>query len=150
MSARRRLTLSEGSERTGAQLGPGAIGALAVAALYAALASGAKPFTLPADAAVSIPSAVFAGALVLERLRPEAGPWRRIERARPDGGGTAVPWLIVIALLVGVELASYFHGGPRAAYPTLSSGLDALFRYRAAKAAGWFVWLTAGWYLVRR
>jgi hypothetical protein len=127
------------------------VGALGAAALFAGVASGASPFTVPADVAVSVPSALFAGTIVMERLRPGSGPWRRMDRARPQGGhGTSIPWLAVIAVLVGVELASYFHGGPRADYPTISSGMDALFRYRAAKATAWFAWLTVGWYLVRR
>jgi hypothetical protein len=126
------------------------IAALGVAALYAGLVSGARPFTVPADVFVSVPSALFVGALLLERLRPEKGPWRRLDRAAPEPRGTAIPWVLVLALLAAVELASYFHPGPRSDYPTLSSGLDALFRHRAVTAAGWFAWLTVGWYLVRR
>ncbi|HVC14210.1 MAG TPA: hypothetical protein VND62_05050 [Acidimicrobiales bacterium] len=120
-----------------------------LAAVYAGLASGARPFTVPADVAVSVPSALFAGILVLQRVRP-AGPWRRLDPMRPEPGGTALPWALVIALLVAVELADYFHGGPRADYPTISSGLDGLYHDRAVKAAVWFVWLTAGLHLTRR
>ncbi len=149
MSARRRLDLAQTFDRT-ARDRVAAIVALGAAIVYAGLASGARPFTVAAYAAVSLPSALFAATLVLERRWPGAGPWRRIDRTRPKGKGTAVPWLLVIALLVSVELASYFHGGSRADYPTISSGLEALFHYRAAKAAGWFAWLTAGWYLARR
>lgn len=126
------------------------VAALVATAAYAGIASGARPFTIPADVAVSVPSAVFAGVLLMERIRPDAGPWRRLARPAPVQGGTALPWALVILLLVGVELASYFHGGPRAAYPTISSGLDALFDYRAAKAAAWFGWLVVGWFLARR
>jgi hypothetical protein len=128
-----------------------AVGALAAAAIFAGVASGARPFTIPADVAISVPSALLVAALVMERLRPVAGPWRRMDRAHPeDTGGTAVPWLVVAGVLVGVELASYFHPGLRADYPTISSGIDALFHYRAAKAGAWFAWLLVGWYLVRR
>lgn len=126
------------------------VAALVAAAVYAGIGSGARAFTVPADAAVSVPSAVFACAILMERLRPEAGPWRRLERPSPTHGGAALPWVAVILLLVCVELASYFHGGPRADYPTVSSGLNALFDYRAAKAAAWFGWLVVGWYLARR
>jgi hypothetical protein len=128
----------------------GTLAALAAATLYAAIASGTTPFTVPADVAVSVPSALFVGTIVMERIRPERGPWRRIGGGRPARGGAAIPWLLVIGLLVAVELASYFHGGPRGDYPTISSGLDALFRDRAAKAAGWLGWLSAGWYFARR
>jgi hypothetical protein len=150
MSSRRQRWPFAHAMRARMRLGPGALGALGFAALYAGLASGARPFTAPAYLVVSLPSAAFLGALALQRLRPDGGPWGRIDPARPHGAGTALPWLLVIALLVGVELASYFHGGPRSAYPTISSGLDELFRIRAAKAAGWLAWLSIGWYLVRR
>lgn len=151
MNARRRAPLRFSPTGASANARAATVVALCLAAVFAAVASAARPFTEPADVAVSIPSAIFAGALVMERFRPESGPWRRMDRTRPaDGNGTAVPWLVVVALFVAVELASYFHSGPRADYPTLSSGIEAFFRYRAAKAAGWFVWLTVGWFLVRR
>ncbi len=127
------------------------VAALCAAAAFAAVASGAGTFTVAAYVAVSVPSFLFAGALVLQRARPGSGPWRRMDRARPArGDGTALPWLFVIALLVVVELVSYLHGGPRADYPTISYGLNGLFRFRPAKAAVWFLWLVVGWFLARR
>lgn len=151
MSARWRARFAPALVRREARRHAATAGALAAAALFAGVASAASPFSVPADVAVSVPSALFAGALVMERVRPGAGPWRRMDRTRPEAGhGTPIPWLVAIAVLVGVELASYFHGGPRADYPTLSSGMNALFRYRAAKATAWFVWLAGGWYLARR
>jgi len=131
----------------GAHLEPATL--LLVAAAYAAWASSTSPFTVPADVAVSIPGATFVAALVLQRRWPD-GPWRRLPRARPPRVGGAAGWLVGIALLVGVELAAYFHGGPRASYPTISSAGHALFRWRAARAAGWFGWLGTGWFLARR
>ena len=122
---------------------------LVVAAAYAAWASTTSPFTTAADVAVSVPAASFASALVLQRRWP-AGPWRRLTPVRPVRGGTAGAWVVVVGLLVGMELASYFHGGPRAAYPTISSAQDALFHAQAARAAGWFVWLVVGGFLARR
>ena len=121
--------------------------AMGTAAVFAGVASGATPFTASADVAVSVPSALFVGTLVAG-LRSGG---RRRDRAHPaGGGGSAIPWIFVVVLLVAVELASFFHSGPRADYPTLSSGMTALFHDRAARAAGWFVWLTVGWYLARR
>ena len=125
-------------------------GALVVAAAYAGWASATAPFTVPADVAVSVPSAVFAAAYVLQWRWPRTWPWHRIETARPPRGGSAVPWLVVIGLLVACELASYFAGGSRAVHPTISSGINSLFHWQAAKAAGFLAWLSAGWYLVRR
>ncbi len=124
--------------------------ALVAAGIYAGAMSGVKPFTALAYVAVAAPSALCAAALVAQRLRPGAGPWRRMDPARPQGAGTGAPWLAVIGLIAAVELASYFHPGPRADYPTLSFGLDALFRHRALRAGGWFAWLVLGWYLARR
>ncbi len=124
--------------------------ALCAAALYAALASGVKPFTALAYAVVALPSVVCVGVLVLQRLVPDAGPWRRMDPARPASDGTWVPWLGAIVVLLAIELASYFHPGPRSDYPTLSFGLNVLLHPRAARAAGWLAWLALGWYLVRR
>lgn len=129
---------------------PGVVAGLVVAAGFAAWASGTAAFSVPADVAVSVPSAVFAAALVLQARWPASGPWRRLTPNVPGATGSALPWLAVIGVLVAVELASYFHGGPRSEYPTISSLLDAMFHDRAAKAGVWFVWLTVGWYLARR
>lgn len=123
---------------------------LLVAATYAAWASGTRPFTTPADVAVSIPSGVFAAALVAERRWPDRGPWQRLSVSHPQSTWGGVLWIGVVVLLVGVELVSYFHGGPRSEYPTLSSGLEMLFAHRIAKATGFFAWLIVGWFLVRR
>lgn len=129
--------------------------AVAVAAAYAGWASGTTPFTTPADVAVSIPSAVLFAGLLARWLAPAGGPWRPLpavpEAAEPGGHrATLVPWLALLALLVAVELASYFHGGPRSLYPTISSSVEEIFRYRPVKAAAFFGWLAGGWYLVKR
>lgn len=123
---------------------------LALGAAYAAWASGTVPFTSAAYAAVAAPGALFLAALALQRRWPSSGPWRRLRAGRPAREGGATGWLLVIALLVGVELASYFHGGPRSAYPTLSSAIGALARWRSARAALWSIWLALGWFLARR
>lgn len=125
------------------------------AAAYSVWASGTPPFTIGADVAVAVPSALFAATLVVQRRWPSARPWRRIDPGRPatataTDARSAAPWIVLAATLLGVELASYFHGGARSAYPTLSSGMDALFRWRAAKAVGWDAWLSTGWFLARR
>jgi hypothetical protein len=123
---------------------------VAAAAAYAGWASATAPFTVPADVAVSVPSAVFAAAYVLQWRWPQTWPWRRLDADHLQRVGTAVPWLLVIGLLVAWELASYFAGGSRAVHPTISSGINSLFHWQAAKSAGFLVWLSAGWYLVRR
>jgi hypothetical protein len=124
--------------------------ALAAAAAYAGWASGIAPFTVTAYVAVSVPSALFLSAFGLAWRLPDEGPWARLPEDRPPFEGTVVPWALLVALLVATELASYFHPGPRALYPTISSGADALFRHRPATAAAFLVWLAGGWYLVKR
>jgi hypothetical protein len=151
VNARRPTQLPGPTAGRGARGHLATAGALVLAAVVAGVASGARPFTEPADVAISIPSALLVGSVFAAWRWPQSGPWRRMDPSRPaDGKGTAIPWLVVIALVVAVELASYFHSGPRADYPTISSGIDGLFRYRAAKAAGWFVWLAVGSFLARR
>lgn len=129
--------------------------ALAGAAAYAGWASGTAPFSSAADAAVSVPSALLAAGLLARWLVPAGGPWRPLPPVSHDGdpardAGTGTPWIALVALVVGVELASYFHGGARSAYPTISSAVESIFRYRAVKAAAFFGWLAGGWYLVKR
>lgn len=128
--------------------------ALAAAAAYSGWASATRPFTTPANVAVSVPSAVFALGVVLRLRWPDTGPWRRLPPGRPPvhaGGLRGVaPWLLVVGIFVASELASYFAGGSRAVHPTVSSSLDSLFHYQPAKAAAFFAWLVGGWYFVRR
>jgi hypothetical protein len=143
---------TEVSMRPKSTVGRSAVAVVSVAAAagYAGWASGTTPFTVAADVAVSIPSAGFAAAFVLQRRWPHAGPWRLLAADRPTGAGGALPWVLVFALLVGSELASYFAGGSRTVHPTLSSLEVAAFHYRAVKAAAFLVWTAIGVYLVRR
>jgi len=130
---------------------PGAaVALLLVAAAYAGWGSGTAPFSVAADVAISVPSAAFVAAIVLQRRWPDFSPWKRLTPKRPVRDGGAAVWLVVVAVLVAIELASYFHGGPRSRYPTISSAEDALFHDRAARAAAWFVWLVVGGFLARR
>lgn len=126
--------------------------ALLVAAACAAWASGTAPFTVRADVAVSVPSALFAGALLAQRLAPAGRLWRA--RSLPVEPAvdrrSAAPWVVLIAVVLAVELASYFHPGPRSLYPTFSSLANDVLRHRPVKAAVFFGWLAGGWYLVTR
>jgi hypothetical protein len=139
---------------------------VAVAAAYAGWASGTVPFTTASNVAVSLPSALLAGGLVARVVggvssplavpkRPGARSGRLQRRAIADGRhqesvDSAAPWVVLITVVVAVELASYFHGGSRSAYPTLSSLATDLFRHRPVKAAAFFAWLVGAWYLVAR
>lgn len=142
------------------------VAAVGVAAAYAGWASGTVPFTTASNVAVSLPSALLAGGLVARVVGGVGSPLAVPERpgarsgggprrtAATDGHGegrdSAAPWVVLIAVVVALELASYFHGGSRSAYPTLSSLATELFRHRPVKAAAFFAWLVGGWYLVVR
>lgn len=123
--------------------------AVLLAAVYAWFAAGTTPFTLPADVVTAVPVVGTATVYALQRFRSDGGPWRRLDAGRPPAGGTAVPWIVVVALLVGSELASYV-GGPRATHPTVSSLTDTIFQWQGAKAAFFFGWMYLSWYFVRR
>lgn len=127
---------------------------VAGAGTYAAWASGTAPFSSQAYAAVAVPAAGLGGLVVLRRRA--GAPRVRAPSGIPAGrsadhvpSATAVPWLALSAVVVAVELASYFHGGSRSSYPTISSGVEVLFRHRAVEAAAFFGWLAGGWWLVR-
>ncbi len=118
-------------------------------AAYAWFAAGTTPFTVPADVVTGVPLVLVAAVYVLQRIRPGTWPWHRLDADHPPAGGTAVPWIALVVLLVGSELAS-FVAGPRATHPTVSSLTDTLFRWQAAKAVVYFGWLSLCWYFVRR
>lgn len=122
---------------------------MGAAAGYAGWASGTVPFTASADVAVSVPSALLVLGLVGRWTwgrRPGTGVGSKAVR----GTASSAPWLVLVVLVTAVELASYFHGGPRTLYPTISSSAESLFRIRAVKAAAFLGWLLGGWYVVAR
>jgi hypothetical protein len=118
---------------------------LLAAAAYAGLLATTRPFTDSADAVTALGLAAGAGALLL-RLAPRRavvdGP------AASEPAGSAVPWLVLLALAVAWELYCFF-GGPRPAHPTFSTIYDLAARWEAAKAAAVLAWLFLGWELVR-
>lgn len=117
-------------------------------AVYSWFASATTPFTLAADVTTAVPILGMVVVYLLQRRRPD-GPWRRLPSDHPPAGGTPIPWLAVVALLVASELASFF-GGARATHPTLSTLTNTIFRWHAAKAAVYFVWVSLSWYFLRR
>jgi ABC-type dipeptide/oligopeptide/nickel transport system permease subunit len=128
------------------------VGILVVAAAYAGILATTRPFTVPADVVTSLGLAVGAGALVfgltVGRAAGAAGarPAEVIEAGTT--GGTAIPWVVLVVVVVGWELYCFF-GGPRPAHPTLSSVYDIVARWQAAKAVVVLAWLALGWELAR-
>lgn len=132
------------------------IATLIGAAAYAGILATTQPFTVSADVVTGLALAVGAGALAFQlavgRLaagRPApAGEARPVVAIEAEAGGTAIPWLALLAVLVGWELYCFF-GGPRPAHPTFSSVYDIVARWQAAKAVVVLLWLALGWELVR-
>jgi hypothetical protein len=106
---------------------------------YAWWATGLRPFTRPALAAV-----FAAGALTIV-----AG--RRLPRGdHPSGDGRGVAgWVVLFAVLGLWELAAYVQH-PRAQHPTLSSLAGAALDSHPARAAAFVAWVAAGLGLARR
>jgi len=145
---------------------PLSVALLVAAALYAWLVAGTTPFTTTADVVTAIPLGALVVVAALQRLAGAGAtgagatgagaprPWDRspVRDAGPDGptgAGPVLPWLVLIAAAVALELFNYF-SGTRYAHPTLSSMYDSAARWRAVKAAVVLGWLALGWYLVRR
>jgi hypothetical protein len=118
---------------------------VAVALVYAWIASGLRAFTHPETVAVSIPLAVAGIAILRSR--------RRLDAARAAGEpvtrrGTWV-WVTLLVLLLGWELVSY-RLSPRVDHPTLSSIADAIMSYRLGRFVVFVAWLATGYWLFRR
>lgn len=133
-----------------AQRWRGTAASLLLAAAYSGLAASTRPFSAAAYLVVSLPAAGWLAAALLPRSRRAVAWLAPLDPVRPPRDGSAIPWIAVLAVLVASELASYLAGGSRAVHPTISSGLDALFRVEALKAAAFFGWLAAGTYVLRR
>ena len=117
---------------------------VAVAIAYAALASRLTPLTWPSMLA-TVPAAA-----VVYRVGMRGRPVREcpavvLERSR------LVPWVVVISLGIGLEIAALLQT-PREEFPTLSSFVSPL----VGDSAGWYrfvgylVWLGMGAWLARR
>lgn len=121
-----------------------------VAAGYAVAAASTTPFTWAADVMTAVPIvAVAVGAVVRWPARPDrSAPLAGDGRAGPDPH-PYVGWVVLLAVVVGWELAEYLWRGSRAAHPTLSSMADAFDAHPVAKAVAFFAWLWLGAAIVR-
>ena len=132
---------------------PGAVvAALAVVGISVAAAF-TRPFTLAADAAVTLAYAGLAVALVAQR-RAAATPGIVARRPPVTGeprrhGGRWLAWTATLGSAAAFELACYLQG-PRAAHPTLSSMLDTLDATHAGRGVTFAAWVLLGWFLVTR
>jgi hypothetical protein len=117
----------------------------AVVAAYCWFATDLRPFTVPIDAAVAIPSLIVAA---LTWRRPGSGTSitapRKALRWRD-----AAPWAVLFGLLTAFEMSAYF-SSPRREHPTLSSIADSLMNTHPGRAAVFALWLVLGWALLLR
>ena len=111
-----------------------------MAAAYAWVAAGLRPFTWPALASVAIAGAV---AIILGTRH------RQPSKSSADDRSGALTWGILCALLAGWELAAYVQS-PRADHPTLSVLADQLLDWHPARALAFLAWMVVGVDLARR
>ena len=114
--------------------------AVGAAGAYAWWATGLRPFTWPALMAVAA-AGIVTILLGTRRRRPLAPPAHTVNGA--------LVWGIVLALLVGWELAAYFQQ-PRADHPTLSALANRVIDWRPARALAFLAWIALGADLSRR
>lgn len=128
---------------------------LTAVCVVASLAAGrARPFTLPADVAVSVALllaiAVVVSAHRLSRRLPSLARRPHLSGAStPSGPLRWLPWMAAVAAAASFEAYSVL-SLPRSEHPTLSSMLDAADRTYGGHAVAFACWLVLGWYLVTR
>lgn len=123
--------------------------ALVVSAGYAAAAASTTPFTWAADVMTAIPiAAVAVGAVWLWPARPDRSA-ALMEDGEPRRRHPYLGWAVLVAAVVGWELAEYLWRGSRSAHPTLSSMADAFDAHFVLKAIAFVAWLWLGAAIVR-
>lgn len=112
-----------------------------VAALYAWVATGVAPFTLPAYAMIAIASLV----VVVLYVRGETSRVDLAVRgAAPLAPSSVAPWLVVLVLAVALEGLGLALGGRSKQVPTLSTTLDHLLVTHPLRAVLFLLWLGVG------
>ncbi len=121
---------------------------VAGALAYAGLLASTTPFTPEADAVTAVALAAAAAVLLVRLTRSRTLPAGAAAVDESPEGASALPWVVLLAVVAGWELYCFF-GGPRPAHPTLSTVYDLAARWPAAKAAIVLAWLALGWELLR-
>ena len=101
-----------------------------------------RPFTVPIEIAVIVPALLVAVLAwrVVDRRTLKSGEPPSINRPIWRAAG---PWLALLAILSGLEIAEYF-SSPRSDHPTLSSMADSLSSTHAGRATLFVAWLLLG------
>jgi hypothetical protein len=120
---------------------------------YACVLAATTPFSTGSEIATAVALSGVSAVVLDQHLgarRDRSAVLGRLPAPTPGRiGPGALVSLALLALIVGFELFSFF-AGSRFDHPTLSSMETSADRWFAAKAAIAFVWLSLGWYLVRR
>lgn len=112
----------------------------AAAVVYAWWATGTQPFTLSAYVAVGVP-VVLVGAVALGR---SACPVTSHPPALGGGLWSASPWIVILALAVGLECTALALGGQSTDVPTLSTVVDHALGRHALRFLLFCGWLAVG------
>jgi hypothetical protein len=131
--------------------GPATLAGTMVIAAYAWWATGLRSFTAGAYVAVGLPVAALV--LVVLVVRPD-GSARTESRAGVEGSEirlrTTFPWLLLLALAVGLEAGGLALGGRSTVVPTLSTVADHALAWHAVRFVLFCGWLAVGWAPVLR
>lgn len=134
------------TSRSGAACPATGVAAAAAIAAYAWWATGLQPFTTRAYVAVGIPVAALTIAAVVARPggsregRSPASPAARQSPLR-----AALPWVLVLVLVAGLEAVGLALGGRSGRVPTLSTVVDHALAWHSVRFAMFCGWLATGW-----
>jgi hypothetical protein len=134
-------------EDTFGSLGGRRVAAVPVAALVVAYAVVAMRFA-PFSSGVAVATAIPVLLVALAAAGRRRGRAHEIPEPPPSTVGV-VGWSVLVAAIVGVELATFL-SSPRVDHPTISSIAEMAFRVDGVRAAAFALWLGAGWYLATR
>jgi hypothetical protein len=129
----------------------GVVGAAGVVA-YAWWATGLQPFTTSAYVAVGLPVAGLAVVAVVGRPGSRFAGGAAVD-ARGVGRlqlRSTFPWVVLLLLAVGLEVAGLALGGRSAEVPTLSTVIDHALGWHGVRLALFLGWLAVGWAPVAR
>jgi hypothetical protein len=120
------------------------VGTLVIAG-YAWWATGLHPFTAGSYAAAGLPVAAL---VLVVMVRPDSSG-RSESYAGVEGSEiglrTAFPWLLLLALAIGLETWGLLLGGRSTSVPTLSTVADHAMAWHGMRFVLFCGWLALGW-----
>jgi hypothetical protein len=125
------------------------VGAAVAVVAYGWWATGLRPFTWGALAAILLPGVVMVATSPKLRMPgPRIASWYATQRRQFNVRSTEYGlWLLVVGAIVVWQLVNLF-ASPRADHPTLSSMLGAIEDH-PARVVLFGLWLMLGWFLTR-